>query len=158
MDGVLFLLYVLFSYFYLRFPFFFFSPRVFSFSVFLLKRQPSQKGGQRADDHGEGPAPGRPGGPVAAATEFKQTPTEIQVAGFLFQLLPEIRGSLLAVGQRRRGAGVEVIPVTAGRKHSEPQRVCVAACYTLACEENSKQVFNLFSCSFCLLPDLFSAS
>lgn len=66
-------------------------------------------------------APGisRSGGPVAAATEFKQTPTEIQVAGLLFQFFPEVRRSLVAVRQRRRGTGMEVIPVTGERKHSE---------------------------------------
>lgn len=83
------------------------------FFSFLLKRQPSQYGGQGGQQQAEAPGSGRA---VSAATQFKQTPTEIQVAGFLFQFLPEVRRPLLAVGQRRRGTGMEVIPVTGERR------------------------------------------
>lgn len=115
--------YFLFSFVFFLFFFFslsccFFLSLRFS-PCFLLKRQPSQYGGQRGEDQGEAPGVGWSGGSVAAATEFKQTPTEIQVAGLLFQFLPEVRRSLLTVRQRRRGTGVEVIPVAGGRKHSK---------------------------------------
>lgn len=69
----------------------------------MLKRQPSQYGGQRAEDQGEAPGVGGSRCSVTAATQFKQTPAEIQVAGLRFQFLPQVRGPLLAVGQRRRG-------------------------------------------------------
>lgn len=91
------------------------------FFCFPLKRQPSQYGrqGGQDQDQDQAPAAGGAGGPVAAATEFEQTPSEIQVAGLLFQFFPEVRCSLVAVGQRRGGTGVEVIPVTGKREHSE---------------------------------------
>lgn len=78
-------------------------------------------------------APGvsRSGGPVAAAAEFKQAPSEIQVAGLLFQFLPEVRRSLVAVRQRRRGAGMEVVPVTGERKHSEDYHHELSGCSKL---------------------------
>lgn len=84
------------------------------FFSFLLKRQQSQYAGQGGQHQAQ--APGRSGRGVSAATQFKQTPTEVQVARFLFQFLPEVRRPLLAVGQRRRGTGVEVVPVTGERR------------------------------------------
>lgn len=76
-------------------------------SVFLrfarslpLKRQPSQYGGQRAEDQGEAAGVSGRRGPVAAAAQFEQAAAEVQVAGLLLQLLPQVGGSLLAVGQR----------------------------------------------------------
>lgn len=104
------------SLFYFRLRFSVFLLFIFS-SSFLLKREPSQYGGKRAERQDDAPGAACSRGSVSAAAQFKQTPAEVQVAGFLFQFLPEVRRPLLAVRQRRRGTGVEVVPVAGGRKH-----------------------------------------
>lgn len=99
--------------------FFFFVWTLPSFGLssgFLLKRQPSQYGGQRAQDQRQAPAVGGSRGSVAAAAQFKQTPAEVEAAGLLLQFLPEVRRPLGALHQRRPGAGVEIVPVSGGRQ------------------------------------------
>lgn len=104
------------SLFYFRLCFSVFLRFIFS-SSFPLKGEPSQYGGKRAKHQGDAPGAACSRGSVPTAAQFKQTPAEVQVAGFLFQFLPEVRRPLLAVRQCRRGAGVEVVPVAGGRKH-----------------------------------------
>lgn len=99
------------------FCFFFFSRRgCFVFLQLVLKRQPRQDSGQPRQERGNAPGTGGPGGAVAAAAQFEQTPAEIQVPGFFLQLLPQVGGAVLAVSERRGGASVEVIPVPAGHR------------------------------------------
>lgn len=79
---------------------------------FLKGQQPGQQAGQQDR---EGPRRAPPGGgAVSPAAKFKQTPAKIQTARFFLEFLPKVAGAFLAVGQRRAGARVEVVPVAVG--------------------------------------------